>query len=343
VSTEPTLNTRSNENEIEPSPPKRPKDPDWDDYWAHKVAEKAKTKVLAYFGIATVLLTFIGIKGIDEVKKTVQQKLEVEVAKKQKEASENIQKMLKDFEVQLEANKVEVTQRKEAFYREFVLPPQYRGASKEANGAVLDLSSQIGAIRDQGAEGTTVGFSVAYVMQAEIKAKLGKAVTISARGIYVLAKRYDEWPGEDYEGTSVTGALKALKEVGGYLESRWPYNHKTAPDKITDFKISGFSSIANGTQGIINELKRGKVVIAQITIADEFDKVLKDGRVVIKAHRQVLGGHSVVIVGFDPTRSEFRFANMWGTSWGDKGFGIIRDSDLTKILEGAYIIDGLIP
>jgi hypothetical protein len=43
-----------------PEVPTRPKAPEWDDYWAHQVAEKAKKIVLAYFGLATPHRSFGG-------------------------------------------------------------------------------------------------------------------------------------------------------------------------------------------------------------------------------------------------------------------------------------------
>ena len=35
------------------------------------------------------------------------------------------------------------------------------------------------------------------------------------------------------------------------------------------------------------------------------------------------GGHAIVIVSYDPGRDALKFANCWGSSWGDAGFGYI--------------------
>jgi len=49
-------------------PPPLPPPPDWQDYWALEVAEKAKTKVLSHFGLLAalvfLLLTLYGVSGI---------------------------------------------------------------------------------------------------------------------------------------------------------------------------------------------------------------------------------------------------------------------------------------
>ena len=41
--------------------------------------------------------------------------------------------------------------------------------------------------------------------------------------LYHLARFYDEWPGEDYDGSSCRGALKALAQARRVPEDLWPY------------------------------------------------------------------------------------------------------------------------
>lgn len=45
-----------------------------------------------------------------------------------------------------------------------------------------------------------------------------------AQVLYKLAKTMDEWAGEDYEGSSVLGALKAAASLGFIGEYRWAFN-----------------------------------------------------------------------------------------------------------------------
>jgi hypothetical protein len=39
-----------------------------------------------------------------------------------------------------------------------------------------------------------------------------------------------------------------------------------------------------------------------------------------QGYRQVLGGHAMLIVGYDDSRAAYRVMNSWGTSWGDRGY-----------------------
>ncbi|MEJ2200150.1 MAG: C1 family peptidase [Desulfuromonadaceae bacterium] len=221
-----------------------------------------------------------------------------------------------------------------------VLPPQYREVTSRIATEKIDLSSEIGAIRDTGPEGTTVGFAIAYAIQAAVKEKTQKTVEISARGIYVLAKKYDEWPGEDYEGTSVTGGLRAVREIGAYLEADWPYSNKAIPEPEPEplYKISSYSEL-KGIEEIINALRKKKVVITTVQITEDFNKTDRDGRVTVKLPLRTIGGKALSIVGYDAETAQFKFANDWGTSWGLHGFGFIKDTDLTKILKSAYTLN----
>lgn len=221
-----------------------------------------------------------------------------------------------------------------------VLPPQYRGKLVERAQEGIDLSGEIGEIRDTGPEGTTVGFAIAYALQAAVKGNTQQSVTLSPRGIYILAKQYDEWPGEDYEGTSVIGGLKAVREIGAYLESDWPYESKTKPKtaRKASYKISSYSEL-KGVEQILNALRERKIIVTTIQVTDDFDKTDNNGRVTVKLPLKTMGAKAISIVGYNEKTAEFKFANDWGTAWGKDGFGIIKDTDLTRIMQGAYVLD----
>jgi hypothetical protein len=53
------------------------------------------------------------------------------------------------------------------------------------------------AILDQGNEGACTGFALAAVINF-LLAQRGTRRSVSARMLYELARRYDEWPGENY-------------------------------------------------------------------------------------------------------------------------------------------------
>ena len=60
-------------------------------------------------------------------------------------------------------------------------------------------------ILDQGEEGACTGFALAAVINYQL-AKRSIERSVSPRMLYEMARKYDEWPGERYEGSSARGA-----------------------------------------------------------------------------------------------------------------------------------------
>lgn len=66
---------------------------------------------------------------------------------------------------------------------------------------------------NQGREGACVGFSLSRAMSLINRKKY------DARWLYHEAQKHDEWPGEDYEGTSVRAGFERLRLVGHKMMS----------------------------------------------------------------------------------------------------------------------------
>ena len=313
------------------------------DYWAHKIAEAAKKKVVSYFAVLGVLVALVvALFGMDRIRSLIDEQYEARVTTKEAEASARIDSLSKAFEARLRSLQERAETRSAEFHRVIgTTLEKVRTARADRGKLTVDISDKIGPIRDQGPEGTTVGFALAYALAAEVERATGQSPLYSARSIYVEARKWDEWPGQDYEGTSLLGGLTALKEIGAYLDSDWPYNQRSGPTPGTQpsQRISDFTLISRERSDlIISALKENRPVVATINVTDAFGTVGGDGRVSIGNDLQSQGGHLICIVGYNGDRDEFKFANMWGSDWGAAGFGFIRRSDLEKILQGAALL-----
>lgn len=316
---------------------------DLDDYWAYTVSEAAKKKVLAYFAVLGVLVSIVvTLFGVDRIRTLVDQQYLQKIAKSEEEASARVKDLTAAFERKLANLESQVEARSQEFHRVVgVTLTQVSSTSRTMAGLRIDLSSEIGPIRNQGSEGTTTGFSAAYALTAEYKRVLGKSEVFSARSIFVEARRNDEWPGEDYEGSSILGAMKGLKEVGAYLEKDWPYERRkeALPEKKPVVQITAYTRIpSERTDLLVEALQSGKVVVISLQVTDDFAELGEGGKVQLSADPKITGGHSVALVGYDGASDEFTFANMWGTSWGSAGFGLIRRSDLQKLILDAFTL-----
>ncbi|MEM7026262.1 MAG: peptidase C1, partial [Pseudomonadota bacterium] len=97
----------------------------------------------------------------------------------------------------------------------------------------LDAYCEDGMILDQGQEGACTGFGLAACInflhwerwQAS-KQQGPKPARVSTRMLYHMARLYDEWPGEDYDGSSCRGAMKGWHRHGVCDEALWPYRRQ---------------------------------------------------------------------------------------------------------------------
>lgn len=148
---------------------------------------------------------------------------------------------------------------------------------------------------DQGREGACTGFGTAQVMNSSpVRWNLGED---DAREIYYGARRLDEWDGEDYEGSSVNGAMKAAREMGYITAWRWAYNLREAQHGVS-FHGAGVLG-APWFAGMIETDEHGMVH-------------LTGGEV---------GGHALAFTGYRTTARgrHYRLENSWGPEWGDRG------------------------
>ena len=91
---------------------------------------------------------------------------------------------------------------------------------------------------DQGTEGACTGFGLAAVVNFLLHNRAGAAQMrprngASARMLYELAKRYDEWPGTDYEGSSIRGAMKGWHKHGVCAERLWKSTGAAKAPRLT--------------------------------------------------------------------------------------------------------------
>jgi len=161
---------------------------------------------------------------------------------------------------------------------------------------------------DQGSEGACTGFSMTQEAAARPVQVQGLS-NVVAKEVYRRARELDEWPGEDYEGSSVLGAAKAGKERGWYGEYRWAFGEE-------DLRLAvGYKGPAvlgiNWLEGMMQPNAKG----------------------VIRALGAVMGGHAILCNGFNVNSGLYRLHNSWGKSWGVQGECFISSEDLAKLLK----------
>ena len=197
-------------------------------------------------------------------------------------------------------------------------------------------------ILDQGKEGACTGFGLATVAHYLLRThRVGRdATVVSPYMFYDLARRYDEWAGEDYEGSSCRGAMKGWYKHGICARPLWPQSQTGAlldQPRVEDAarRPLGAYLRVNHTNLVAMHaaITEAGILFASSSVHAGWQTVGRDG--LIKYDDKVIGGHAFAIVAYDA--DGFWIQNSWGASWGKQGFGHIAYDDWLKSADDVWV------
>lgn len=165
---------------------------------------------------------------------------------------------------------------------------------------------------DQGQTSRCVAFSWTQFLGALPIRTGSKAVRAESAidALYHNAQVLDEWPGENYNGTSVRAGAKALQAAGHLSEYVWG----STLDDLRQFVM-----------------QRGPVVIGSDWHEEMFFPEKHGGYLVVEGANA--GGHAWLVTGYNVTKDEFTMFNSWGPDWGVKGSAKIKAEEMQKLLD----------
>jgi hypothetical protein len=211
-----------------------------------------------------------------------------------------------------------------------------------------------GLVLDQGSEGACTGFGLACVanylfwvrhVQDHVTTPF---LPVSPRMLYELARRYDEWPGVDYEGSSCRGALKGWNKHGVCSSACWPYVVKDGKAVFERPQPHWQRDAATRPLGVYYRVDRASITDLQAAIADVgavyvsanvhdgWEQLAQSRKGAPAQHAslpeippcrdpQSRGGHAFALVGYN--ERGFVVQNSWGTDWGASGFAVLPYDD----------------
>ncbi len=153
-----------------------------------------------------------------------------------------------------------------------------------------------------------VGFAWTHWVEDGPVTQKGPAPIVDPHKVYSEAQKIDEWPGEEYDGTSVRAGAKVLQSKGFISEYRWAWDVDTLIEAI---------------------LELGPVVVGTNWYEDMFNP---DETGLIKVGGRVAGGHAYLINGVNKKKRLFRLKNSWGRNWGLKGHAYISFDDMSRLI-----------
>jgi C1A family cysteine protease len=195
-----------------------------------------------------------------------------------------------------------------------------------------DLGDLMSPIRDQGQLGACTAFAVGVGLGESIGIEhlRDPFIGLSPLFLYYVTRARARNTKED-TGATLRGTMKTMSKVGTCPETMWPYDiekfAKRPPIKAykdtARFQFKNYYRVTDFEDIKIAVAAKNPVALG-IMIYSSFEtaKVAKDGLVPMpnKRREQLLGGHAVLIMGYDDDKKLVKVRNSWGTSWGDKGY-----------------------
>jgi hypothetical protein len=155
--------------------------------------------------------------------------------------------------------------------------------------------------------------------------------------LYHMTRFYDEWPGEDYAGSSCRGAMKGWHRHGICTDEIWPYRDPNKTIRYIEPTEGWADDAARRPLGAYYRIEKDSIVAMQsamretgavfvsANIHEGWYTGLTDTLSVIPRSEVITGGHAFALVGYLP--EGFLVQNSWGDSWGRRGFAVLGYED----------------
>jgi C1A family cysteine protease len=197
------------------------------------------------------------------------------------------------------------------------------------NPNVVDLRNYCSSIENQGNLGSCTGNAIAGAIEL-LNNRNGNPNDVSRLFIYYYERlllgtvNYDS-------GAYIRDGIKVTNKYGASLESYWPYDIKKykqepiveAKNDALKRKVTLYERIID-FDGCIDALANGYPVVIGFYVYESFMSmaVAKTGIMPYPniKREKLLGGHAVLLVGYNKNKKVFIARNSFGTSWGDKGY-----------------------
>lgn len=205
--------------------------------------------------------------------------------------------------------------------------------------ATYSLRSEMPPVYDQGQLGSCTANATVALFEHQAILQGEAAVTPSRLFVYYEERRIEGQPADQDTGAQVRDGIKVLASEGVPPESEWPYDisrfgeqpPQAAYRDATAHEAVAYKRIVIGGPGapMRTAVYSHQPIAFGFPVPAYFESSTWDSRSeplrLPDASTQIIGGHAVVVVGYDFSRSRFpvpvfEVRNSWGSDWGDQGY-----------------------
>ncbi len=229
---------------------------------------------------------------------------------------------------------------------------------------------RVPCILDQKNEGACTGFALAAIINFQLTQngrcipKTIEKLGASPRMLYEMARRHDEWPGENYSGSSARGTVKGWVAHGVVDRETWPdelKGHEKFDDdkakKALNFPAGAYYRVMHrNIRDMHAALQETGILFATMMVHTGWNdpkenlqqytytqngKQKKITLPVIKREDRATGGHAIAIVGY--VKDGFIIQNSWGSNWGSNGFAVLPYEDWLLHSSDCWVVQMGVP
>lgn len=234
------------------------------------------------------------------------------------------------------------------------------GGSMQIQAALpvsADLRRNMPPIANQGAFGSCTAFATVKGLREYLAIREGRPTELSARYAWYVARSYmdQKWkqnPPAKMQNTGLpTGmAVYTLKTFGTVAEKSFPYPTLAEFGQLREFEAKGHKALdewaakaptkameadakkwrvhdtiytVGSVHGLRKAVSEGRPVVIAARLFESFmtKEAAKTGRIPVPAKgEKEVGGHAMMVVGYDTQKQHFIVRNSWGENWGDNGY-----------------------
>ena len=197
----------------------------------------------------------------------------------------------------------------------------------------VDLRPLMPPIYDQAELGSCVANATAAAFEFDLRLQSLPEFTPSRLFIYYNTRRMEDAIEQD-AGCMIRDAAKSINVDGVCTEPQWPYVPtrfaSTPPEYCYATGKANHSvkymRVAQSELWIRGAMVSGFPVVLGITVYPSLmtEEVANSGVIPYPGSDEApLGGHAVILCGYDQNRRVFILRNSWGTGWGQDGYATI--------------------
>jgi C1A family cysteine protease len=195
----------------------------------------------------------------------------------------------------------------------------------------IDMRKQCPPVYDQGDLGSCTANAIGAAFEFEILKQSKSMDFMPSRLFIYYNERVIEQTVNTDAGAQIRDGMKTVNKQGVCAEKIWPYNinqfaHKPLAEcysSALDHQVLSYHRVPRTLSQMKGCLADGYPFVIGFTVYESFESeaVAKNGKLNMpKKGEQLMGGHAVLIVGYDEKSSRFIVRNSWGDGWGQKGY-----------------------